>query len=303
MNLEAVKNPVHIYFNRFWPGFLEGTDPNNVTFYIEIFKRVFGADIIIENDINNSNILCENACNLNDSVIYNKHWTYSILITGESVCSFSNYSEHYNSFTCFLSGLKPNIALKRVKFPLCISYLYCNSYLSLQSVKDIPKKLVCAVISNPNGYTRNKFLNKLEQRVHVEYGGNFRNNIGYCIGGHHNSDELINFMKQYKFVITMENNEEDYYITEKICNGFFAGIIPVYWGSPNIAEYFNSNRFLYLKNDSDDEIDNIIEQMINMDDETYLSMINSTILINPITSIINTIVDDIINTINSISIQ
>mgnify|MGYP000088050997 FL=1 len=74
--------------------------------------------------------------------------------------------------------------------------------------------MVCAIISNPKGNIRNKFLDKLEQKTEVVYGGSFRNNIGYNLQGDHNSIELINFMKQFKFVITMENNKEDYYIQE-----------------------------------------------------------------------------------------
>ena len=125
--------------------------------------------------------------------------------------------------------------------------------------------------------------------MRVDYGGHFKNNIGYCIKGNYNSPDVINFIKQYKFVITMENSEEDYYITEKICNGFFAGIVPIYWGSPNVCEYFNRNRFLHLKSESD--IENIIEQMINMDDKTYLQMIHSDILVY--TNIIDPLVEDI----------
>jgi hypothetical protein len=155
----------------------------------------------------------------------------------------------------------------------------------------VPPKMVCAIISNPCGMVRNKFLDKLEQKTHVYYGGSYRNNIGYCIGGDHNSNELIDFIRQHKFVITMENSEEDYYITEKICNGLFAGIIPVYWGSPNICEYFNSNRFLHLT--SENEIDNIVDKMMNMNDETYLKMVHSTILVN--TNNIDPIVEDIKN--------
>jgi hypothetical protein len=89
----------------------------------------------------------------------------------------------------------------------------------------------------------------------------------------------------------MENSEEDYYITEKICNGLFAGTIPVYWGSPNVNKYINSNRFLQLNNDSYDEIYRIINTMITMDDTTYLNMVNADILIN--TNMIDTLVNDI----------
>ena len=146
-------------------------------------------------------------------------------------------------------------------------------------VGTIPDKMVCAVIANPKGVVRNKFLDKLEKYVHVYYGGSFRNNIGYTIGGDHNSSELLHFMRNFKFVITMENNKEDYYITEKICNGLFAGVIPVYWGSPNITTYFNSDRILHLKDDSDAEIDSIISIMMHMDATEYIRKVNSPLLV------------------------
>ena len=293
-------NEIRVYFNNFWSGFLEGTNPNTVYFFVELFKRVFNSDIHIECNYNDADILCENAASNESSLIYKKQWKYSFLVTGESVISFGDCVPHYNKYTCFLSGLQPSIHLKRVKFPLFISYLFCNNTKSLPSVASIPDKLVCAIIGNPKGKVRNKFLDKLEEKTRVAYGGSFRNNIGYCIGGDHNSSELINFMREYKFVITMENNEEDYYITEKICNGFFAGIVPIYWGSPNIGEYFNKNRFLHLTNDSDIEIERIINTIVNMTDETYIKMINIPILVN--SDLIEPLVNDIKSTITYTSI-
>jgi len=291
---------IRIHFNKFWPGFLEGTNPNTVLFFIELFRRVFNTNIIIEYNYNNADILCEGApTSINDSLIYMKQWKYSILVTGESVVSFGAFSDHYNSFTCFLSGANPLTGLKWVKFPLFSSYLFCNNNKFMEAVTTVPKKMVCAVITNPKGSIRNKFLDRLESKMSVEYGGNYRNNIGYCVGGDHNSNELIDFMRQYKFVITMENNEEDYYITEKICNGLFAGIIPVYWGSPNIGKYINNDRFIHLKNSSDDEIDRVINKMLNIDDDTYLRMVNSNILVNTLTNIIEEIATDIKLVLNS----
>lgn len=282
---------IRIHFSMFWPGFLEGTDPNTYLFFLELFKRVFNKTIIVEYNYNNADILCENASTISTSLIYSKQWKYSFLVTGESVVSFGAFSDHYNSFMCFLSGANPLTGLKWVKFPLFSSYLFCNTNKFLSPVDKVPQKMVCAIIANTKGSVRNKFLDKLETRTHIEYGGSFRNNIGYYISGNHNSNELIEFMRQYKFVVTMENNEEEYYITEKICNGLFAGIVPIYWGSPNVSQYFNSDRFLYLKNNSDNEIDRVINEMLNMDDNSYLKMVNSPILIN--TDVIDQIVTGI----------
>ena len=289
--------PIHIYFNHFWDGFLQGTDPVSVSFFVELFTRVFNTPVIIEESMNNASVLCENACLIHNSAINKKLWAHSILFTGESVVSFGNLSDshysHYSQFSCFLSGLATNRELKQIQCPLFISYLFCNQHKCMDPTNSIPKEIACAVIGNPKGHVRNKFLDKLEKVTSISYGGRFRCNIGQPISGHYSSSDIFNFMKQYKFVITMENNEEDYYITEKICNGFFAGIIPIYWGSPNISEYINTERFLHLKNDSDEECDRVINQMMSMDNEMYLKIVHSPILKNNIDIMIQQIAQDI----------
>lgn len=52
------------------------------------------------------------------------------------------------------------------------------------------------------------------------------------------------FLKDYKFSIAFENNSVKNYVTEKIIDAFMAGNIPIYWGCPNIAEYFNPDSFV-----------------------------------------------------------
>ena len=91
----------------------------------------------------------------------------------------------------------------------------------------------------------------------------------------------------------MENNQESYYITEKIINGFRAGIVPIYWGTPNVTKYFNPNRFLQLKSDSDSDINEIINKIINMTDDEYISMINTPIFIKNNDELLSELISDI----------
>ena len=114
-----------------------------------------------------------------------------------------------------------------------------------------PKKNICVVISNPGGYERNYFLDKLEQKIHIDYLGNYKNNssrLDYV----YNTEEFRNKIKEYKFIVTMENSSGDTYITEKITHGFLCGNIPIYWGSPRVTDYFNEDRFVNIKSIDDD---------------------------------------------------
>lgn len=44
-------------------------------------------------------------------------------------------------------------------------------------------------------------------------------------------------ISHYKFSICMENIDFPGYVTEKIIDSLYAGVIPVYWGAPDVADY------------------------------------------------------------------
>ncbi len=54
----------------------------------------------------------------------------------------------------------------------------------------------------------------------------------------------LNFLKDYKFTIAFEHTSAEHYLTEKIWHAFFTGSIPIYWGCPRVAEYFNPEAFV-----------------------------------------------------------
>ena len=43
----------------------------------------------------------------------------------------------------------------------------------------------------------------------------------------------------YRYSIIIENTKQDNYITEKLIDCLIVGTIPIYWGCPNVSEYFN----------------------------------------------------------------
>ena len=260
-----------LYFHNFWNGFMEGTDPIHIRFFVTLFDQVFKTSTTIGSK-EDSDVLIESMFG-ERSLVFSKQWQYTFLFSGESYFKSSTPLE---SYSCIL-GCKETKG-NYVCLPAYIIYMLCNKYTYIPC-STIPQNLVCAVVSYKDGIVRNKFLDSLEKHTHVVYGGGFRNNIGNALQGSYNSDNLIHFYKQFRFVITMENSEESHYITEKIINGFRAGVIPVYWGSPNAVQYFNKERFLQLKDDSDEEITSLIHTMMSMKSDEYLWRVNQPIFI------------------------
>jgi len=57
--------------------------------------------------------------------------------------------------------------------------------------------------------------------------------------------------KRYKFVITFENRQLNGYLTEKIVNALLAGVVPIYFGAPDVGNYLNTKRFVHCDVDAE----------------------------------------------------
>jgi hypothetical protein len=77
----------------------------------------------------------------------------------------------------------------------------------------------------------------------------------------------------------MENTQYETGITEKIVHGMLSQIIPVYWGSPRIYDYFNKDRFLNLEKDDETTMSNLINKMIDIknNNKKWLDIVNQKI--------------------------
>ena len=269
---------VKIYFNGWFGGFLEKTNPGlNVEFFLNLFEKIYDEPCLI-GTLDDSTIICEfDMLIQTQSKLKEKDWKHSYLFSGESKIKCNK-----DDYTCVLWGERNNKNI--VNLPLFIPYIYTNNFLnnleSINQINTIPDNDFLVIISNPGGSVRNKFLEKLDKHFKVCYGGRYKNNIGGLIASQYNSKEFIKIVSQFKFIISMENSREDTYITEKVIHGLLAKTIPVYWGSERLYDYFNEERIIYLQDEN--SIDNIIEKMLEIknDNDKYLSIVNSNIFSN-----------------------
>lgn len=58
----------------------------------------------------------------------------------------------------------------------------------------------------------------------------------------------IEALRDYQYTIVIENEKTDWWITEKLIDAFMARCIPVYWGCPSIADYFNTDGMILFDN-------------------------------------------------------
>ena len=150
---------------------------------------------------------------------------------------------------------------KYLRFPLWITYIdwFGADKDRLVNPKPIPlelctkvrsaeigvKKKFCAfIVSNPTNAVRNAAFQWLNEYKPVDSGGRLYNNVGDGLfalaGGGGGELKKMEFLRDYKFCITYENNSARGYTTEKYLHAKAAGCIPIYWGDPAFERDFST---------------------------------------------------------------
>ncbi len=183
------------------------------------------------------------------------------------------------------------------KFPVQFEDRYCRIN-NMDFVKDpsdrssfedpaMSRRKFCNFLYNNDqlGYgasvLRPEFCRKLAQYRYVECPGRVLHNIDSEKLSTRSSmdwhETKWGFLADYKFTIAFENASVIGYFTEKLVDPFLAGSIPIYWGDPQITEYFNEKAFI---NANGKTIEQVIEEVkrIDNDDDLYMEML----LQNPI---------------------
>ena len=146
--------------------------------------------------------------------------------------------------------------------------------LNAHNIKHPKTKFCVFMHRNPNNNLRNIFFHELCKYKKVDSAGPLFNNVGFLLGDQY--DAKLDFIKDYKFVLSFENSSYPGYVTEKIMDGFYVNSIPIYWGSATVDLDFNEDAFINAGkfHSIQSVIDHIIK--IDNDDALYNNMISQT---------------------------
>lgn len=266
-----------IYCHNFWEGFYNDIDCINFQFVRILFSKI-DKNISLTKNINDADIYMDTAFGSLTSM--QKYKCLKIHFAGEK------YLKNYN-YNIILSGMESNYEHNRIDIPLFVWYIYNTNYISKlmcpvrNTDHNIPEKFCIFVVSSDDDTDgcrmRKLFFTELNKYKKVDSYGKIMNNMNKYAPGKYWSEEYIQLLSQYKFVIAFENAKVNGYITEKIINPLLSNSIPIYYGSESIDKIFNSDRFIYLKNNND--IENAIDRIKYIDDnnEEYIKIVESDI--------------------------
>lgn len=156
---------------------------------------------------------------------------------------------------------------RNLRLPLYVLYNDYSELIHRKVPEDLLKqktKFCCFIVSNPDNPLRNEFFHRLSLYKTVDSGGRYLNNVGGPV------EDKIQFMKDYKFVISFENESYPGYVTEKVYEPKLVDALPIYWGDPLISKEFNAESFINFHDFK--SMDAVIERIIELDQNDSLYM-------------------------------
>ena len=84
-------------------------------------------------------------------------------------------------------------------------------------------------------------------------------------------DDNRSILFDSQFSIAIENAPVDNYFTEKLMDCFLTKTVPVYYGCPNIGDFFDERGMINIT--FDDNVETIIDKINNINENTYESML------------------------------
>lgn len=226
---------------------------------------------------------------------------YEVEITGEPdylICSLTNHADlDYDCIKIIRSIENVVPDFNRYDYVMAFDYLtFRDRYLRLPlfatyeayellkerearmpSDDELLKRKFCSfVVSNAGADPmREKFFRELSKYKKVDSGGRFLNNVGGPCAN------KLEFCRDYKFNIAIENSVNPGYVTEKIMEPLAVNSVPIYYGDPYVENDFTPECMVRIKGAED--IERAIEEIIALDkdDEAYLKKVKAPCLKKP----------------------
>jgi len=244
-------------------------------------RLYIGTTSILSNlDLDSNKVYIYPTCNF----IYSNFYYKKLLI--------KKYKKYIKNYISFLQNIFYSPVRNYIYVPFC---LFSNHIYKNRKFKNRNRKYFLAYCSSRPIYEREYMFDLFVKKKGIHLCHSF----GKCYGRYKNTkikdvpegfmnEDLIDIYKDYKFVLTMENECKDGYITEKIINAFYSGAIPIYWGSKNINDFFNPESFINVNNFK--SFEDCVNYVVNMTNYEIYYMTKQNIYKN--NDVINLINDD-----------
>jgi hypothetical protein len=138
---------------------------------------------------------------------------------------------------------------------------FSKNYDELSGLNPFDKKRLISVITSDKAFTRGHrqridFVKKLKQH--------FGSVLDVYGRGINEIEDKWDAIRDYQYHIALENCSYPDYWTEKLSDVYLAGAVPIYYGCPNLTDYFSRSSFVSIQYDFKRAVA-VIEKTLNED--------------------------------------
>jgi len=136
-------------------------------------------------------------------------------------------------------------------------------------------------------YFKDKKLSMIASNKITTVGHNFRHEIASKLSNKYSIDmwgsgykpfkDKAIALKDYHFSISIMNCKMNNFFTEVLVDNFMVGTVPIFWGCPNIEEYFDPRGIIVFNTIND--LENILNNISEKDYYNRLKYINDNLII------------------------
>ena len=128
-----------------------------------------------------------------------------------------------------------------------ITWWVNKSYDELIKEKYPEKKHRISCIASSKHTHRLSFLKRMSRNCDIHLYGrghsDYHNNGAYKGSLEYNGNCKLAGLQPYEYTVVLENSQEKNYWTEKLADAFLSWSVPVYWGCPNISDFFEKKSY------------------------------------------------------------
>ena len=240
---------IKIKFGDFWDGFNKEEN-----YFIKILKKRFEVELSETPDL----LIFTHAYGKKEQ--FSQYKCHRLFLGWENVRADWRIADYVMDSDFYINNPQ------HFRFPIWASW-NLNQLMNPKPEIDLDKKKFASmVVSNGSAKERIEFYDLLSKYKKVDSGGRFLNNVGGPV------KNKLDFIKDYKFVISFENSNYPGYTTEKIIEPMITGSVPIYWGNNKIKEDFNEKSFINVLNFK--SFKNAVDYIVELDrnDQKYMDL-------------------------------
>ena len=96
--------------------------------------------------------------------------------------------------------------------------------------------------------------------------------------GYRAVDYKLEALGPFKFSVVIENEKSQHWFTEKLCDCFATGTVPIYWGAPTIGQFFDERGIIQFN--TVQELGNILNNLTPEDYDSRIDAIKNNLAKN-----------------------